>query len=233
MIDPVGADDSPHGALSSDERAALAAWADDSDVSDGFTDDVVAAWLAEQVTVDALAGDGLGEHDDPGGSVGAEPRPTVRSGRAKRVVGWVAALSAAAVVMLMVRVLPRASEVGDAGTLACHAERTEGSSSPATAEPPRSSPGASTPELTLLADQAATVLAHHCSPCHDSTDPGAKAGALEVFDLDQRYWWPTMSDAQLDDARTRVRERESATDDERRRVDAFVDAELRRRARAG
>jgi hypothetical protein len=229
MDSPPDVDDSPNGALSSDERAALAAWADEGDAPDGFADRVVAAYLAEQAEQE----DEFAERR--ASRARTEPRTTIGGGRARRAVGWIAALSAAAIVMLMVRVLPRASEVEGLDPGTCnHAEADPGAPAIARAEgqsAPQSGP--SEPDHAVLGAQAAQALAHHCTPCHDSTDPDAKVGALQVFDLDQSYWWPTMSDAQLEDARGRVQELEAATDDERRHVDAFVDAERRRRAQAG
>ena len=138
--------------------------------------------------------------------------------------------------MLMVRVLPRASEVEhESAVHACDAamaHEREPRDEPGRRQPSATPRPAST-EPTVLGARAVEVLAHHCSPCHDSTDPEAKAGALGVFDVEQRYWWSTMSDAQLEDASMRVSELEGSTDDERERVGAFVQAELQRRARAG
>jgi hypothetical protein len=232
------------GPLSSEDRAALAAWADDGDGPDGFAERVVVAFLAERDGRDhdepSRAANARGEHH------AAEPRTTLGGTRVLRVVGLVAAVAAAAAVMLMVRVLPRASEgdelaearAGDCGgvepSLGEHAcGLAEAQAQPELGHDEPSVAGQRAPELAVLGAHAGAVLANHCMPCHDSTDPDAKLGALEVFDLDQSHWWITMSDAQLRDARTRVQENEAATQHERRHVTAFVEAELRRRAHSG
>lgn len=199
-------------ALRSDERAALAAWADEGDLSDGFGDRVVATFLAERL--------GQAEEEAP------EARARAREGGVVRVIGLVAAIAAAAAVMLMVMVLPRASagvEVADARGwdqgidelgLVVVSEETRA------LEPSRGA-------------RAAAVLAQHCAPCHDSSDPEGKPQALDVFDLEQPQWWITMSDAQLEEARLRVQELGAATEEERGRVAGFVETELARRAHAG
>jgi hypothetical protein len=232
--------------LSSENRAALAAWADDGDGPDGFADRVVVAFLAQR---EADVDDALDEADEADDEViAAEPRAAVGDGRVLRMVGLVAAVAAAAAVMLMVRVLPGAPEgveVADAGRFQ-HAgvgdeppdrrdcEHAEAGAGPSLAElPAQGQPSPPQPDLAILGAQAATVLAQHCSPCHDSTDPEANPNALQIFDLEQPQWWLTMSDAQLEDARTRVQELEAATDDERGRVKAFVEVQLRQRAHAG
>jgi hypothetical protein len=216
--------DSP-GALSSDDRAALAAWADEGDLPEGFADRVVVAFLAE------AAGD-VNRADAYEAVVPIEPRATVGGGKLLRLVGFVAAIAAAAAVMLMVRVLPRASEVEVVSAHAC--EHAGAKAAPTPTDPPiAAGPSLRAPELAVLGAQAATVLAQHCSPCHDSTDPDANPSALQVFDLEQPQWWLTMSDAQLEQARTRVQELGAASDDERARVKAFVQAQLQQPAHAG
>lgn len=251
MTSPPGAEDDLLGTLSSRERSMLAAWADDGDVPDDFADRVVAAVLAERL------GDGDGAEDGAEAAV-ARTRAAASEGKVVRLVGWVAAIAAAAAVMLMVRVLPRASEVGVA-----EARRPDGAEigaapvqSPAPVEPmddptcepvdgaarlpridspPVETPSAKLPEqaFAVLGADATLVLAQHCSPCHDSLDSEANPGALDVFDLEEPQWWLTMSDAQLEEARTRVQELGDASDDERRTLDAFVEARLRRPSHAG
>ncbi|MCX4245380.1 hypothetical protein OEB96_32440 [Paraliomyxa miuraensis] len=213
--------------MNDDERAALAAWADDDDPSDAFTEKVLCAWFAEQA---GSTEEGVVEEP----ALTSEPRAAASR---RRAVGWVGALATAAVVMLMVRVLPRASEVEreTAGHACAPAMAQERGPADERGRHEPMTPGAvsAEPESTVLGAQAGQVLAHHCNPCHDSTLPDAKTGALEVFDLDKPYWWSTMSDAQLEDASLRVRELAGSTDDERERVGTFVQAELQRRARAG
>jgi mono/diheme cytochrome c family protein len=212
MTSPPGADEHL-GALTNEERAALAAWADDGDVPDGFADRVVAACVSERLA-ESLA-------DDVDDDVAVGSRPAAREGRVVRLVGLCAAIAAAAAVMLMVRVLPRASEVDV--QLAAAGE-------PSRVEPAPTEPAA---EADAIAAEAALVLAQHCSPCHDSTDPGAQPAALQVFDVEQPRWWILMSDAQLEEARLRVQELEAATDDDRRKLDAFAAARRRPPAHAG
>lgn len=242
MTSPPGAEDALLGALSNHERAMLAAWADDGDVPDGFEDRVVAAMLAERL---GELGDGEGDE-----AAVARPRAAASEGRVVRLVGWAAAIAAAAAVMLMVRVLPRASEVeqvAEAGSASepdgpsspgeplAPGEPSRGFEPPRGIEPPLVETSSASPEpvLAVLGAAAGTVLAQHCSPCHDSTDPEAKPAALDVFDLEQPQWWLTMSDARLEEARTRVQELGAASDDERRTMDAFVEARLHRMSRAG
>lgn len=206
-----GADDHL-GALTDDERAALAAWADDGDVPDGFEDRVVAAYLSASSASSASG-------PDRGEAALAGPRAAGREGRVVRLVGLGAAIAAAAAVMLMVRVLPRASEV----ELEVAEAREPSSAEPTTVEPAPERPS----ELAALGADAALVLAQHCVPCHDSTDPEAKPAALQVFDLQQPQWWLLMSDPQLDVARERLEQLEAATDDDRRKLDAFLAARRR------
>lgn len=206
-------------ALRSDERAALAAWADEGDLADGFGDRVVAALLAER-----LGAEELDDELDDEGAVAPGPRPWAREGRLLRVVGLVAAIAAAAAVMLMVRVLPRASE----GIAVADGRDWDHAKDQRALE--RSTPSS---DVERLGARAAAVLAQHCSPCHDSTDPEGQPQALQIFDLEQSQWWLTMSDAQLEETGLRVRELGAATDDERDRVAVFVAAQLRQRAHAG
>lgn len=225
MTSPPGAEDALLGALNDHERAALADWADDGDVPDGFEDRVVAAYLGR--------GERQGEGDsDAGGAEAAvaRSRAAASEGRVVRLVGWAAAIAAAAAVMLMVRVLPRASEV----ELVAEAQSEAGEPS-RSVEPPRAETSSPSPEpaLVVLGAAAGSVLAQHCSPCHDSTDPERKPAALDVFDLEEPQWWLTMSDAQLEEARMRVQELGAASDDERRTMDAFVEARLHPTAHAG
>jgi hypothetical protein len=239
MTSPPGADAAAGlSRLSDDERAALAAWADEGDVPDGFAERVAAAWLAERL---GEAPDD--EQADEDEAVTAGPRAATRGGRGVRVVGLVATLAAAAAVMCMVRLPPRASEVEgavaaepveDAEAGAC--DRAAPGAGPVRAEAPAAVPAEvepAEPDLAVLGAGAGAVLAQHCMPCHDSTDPAAKPDALQVFDLEQPQWWLTMSDAQLVEARTRVQELAAATDDERWRLAAFVEDQLHRRAHAG
>lgn len=236
MTSPPGAEDELLGTLSSRERSMLAAWADDGDVPDDFADRVVAAYLAEA-------------DEDPEATV-ARPRPAASDGKLVRLVGWAAAIAAAAAVMLMVRVLPRASEVEQ---VADGHHETAVARAPVPGQPPLEAEhqgdatcdhedGASEPPsvgsspepvLEVLGREAGIVLAEHCSPCHDSTAPDASLEALLVYDLEQPQWWLTLSDVQLEDVRMRIQGLGAASDDQRRQVNAFIEARQQQVARAG
>lgn len=227
MSSPLGADDPLLGACNDEERAALTAWADEGDVPDGFAERVVVAFMAERM--------GAGEVDE-GAGVGADEAAAVRAragtgeGRVVRLVGLCAAIAAAAAVMLMVRVLPRGADEEVAETAAAAGV---GSSVEPSADATAGGAPAERVDATALGADAAAVLAAHCSPCHDAEDPEAKPAALKVFDIRQPQWWITMSDAQLEETRTRVQELGAASEDDRRTVTAFVEARQRATAHAG
>lgn len=242
MTSPPGADDHL-GALSNAERSLLAAWADDGDVPDGFEDRVVAAFLAGAApsaapgepgdSADPLVG--LGRLDRgwlEGDALATGPRAAAREGRVVRFVGLCAAVAAAAAVMLMVRVLPRASEV-DRGRDVAAAERAVPVEPlvPGEEEAAASVP-ASVPETDVLAAEATLVAAQHCSPCHDSADRDAHPAAIDVFDVQQQAWWSLMSDTQIDGARRRVQALD-ASEEDRRKLDAFLARRLEQPLHAG
>lgn len=247
MTNPPDAEDAFLGALSPRERTLLAAWADDGDVPDELEDRVVVALLAERLG----EGDGDREGDrDEGGAAAevARSRAATSEGRVVRLVGWAAAIAAAAAVLLMVRVLPRASEVEPVREVAA-AERAVPAEPPvavrAEAEPERETPERVTPELEpetacetfdALAAEATLVAARYCSPCHDSADRDAHPGALGVFDVQEQEWWSLMSDAQLEGSRRRAQmlvEDSGATEDEQRKLDAFLARRLELEPHAG
>jgi hypothetical protein len=221
MTSPPGAE--VFGALDDEERAALAAWADDGDGPDDFSDRVVAAFMAERVG--AAAGD-----DAEVEAAAVRTSARTGEGRVVRVVGLCAAIAAAAAVMLMVRVLPRSADAEATDTAVAAGVGVSGE--PA-AEATVGGAAAERVDLMALGADAAAVLAVHCSPCHDAEDPEAKPEALRVFDIRQPQWWITMSDAQLEEARTRVQELGAASEDERRTVTAFVEARQRATPHAG
>ena len=244
MTNPPDAEDAFLGALSPRERTLLAAWADDGDVPDALEDRVVVALLAER----------LGDREGDAGGVEAEvarSRAATREGRVVRLVGWAAAIAAAAAVLLMVRVLPRASEVEQAREVAA-AERAVPAEPPAALRaeaeletPELETPGLETPELEpetacetfdALAAEATLVAARYCSPCHDSADRDAHPGALGVFDVQEQEWWSLMSDAQLEGSRRRAQmlvEDSGATEDEQRKLAAFLARRLELEPHAG
>lgn len=243
MTNPPDAEDAFLGALSPRERTMLAAWADDGDVPDGLEDRIVVALLAERL------GEGEGDREGDEGGAAAEvarSRAATSEGRVVRLVGWAAAIAAAAAVLLMVRVLPRASEVEQAREVAA-AERAVPAEPPTAlwAEPEPETPEPETPELEpetacetfdALAAEATLVAVRYCSPCHDSADRDAHPGALGVFDLQEQEWWSLMSDAQLEGARRRAQmlvEGSDATEDEQRKLDAFLARRLELEPHAG
>lgn len=248
MDDPFVADPLADGPLTHGERAALAAWAE-QDALTGFADSVVAAWAMSQATeakLEVEAFDGATPFAEPltepmteqgaDASVAGIRRLGHRPSGIGGVVGLVAAFAAAAAVMLMVRVLPR-----DVGSLAvardcarsaapralesesglAAMERGDGSNSDSVGAP-----------YSVLEADAMAVLTAHCSPCHDGAAEGAQSGALDVFDVRQPKW-RTMSGEQLRQTNLRFGELGTVTDDERRRMTTFVEAELSRRAHAG
>lgn len=236
MTSPPGVDDHL-GALTDDERAALAAWADDGDVPDGFEDRVVAAFASTWGAGASTTGPGerAGSPDPLGGmgrldpgrllegdALATGPRAAVREGRVLRLVGLCAAVAAAAAVMLMVRVLPRASEVEPAREVAS-VERAEPAEPIVRIEPPAAVPApAGECDTDVLAAEATLVAAQHCSPCHDSAARDAVPGAVDVFDIQQQEWWSLMSETQIEGARRRARVIEDATEEDRAKLDAFL-----------
>ncbi|MCH9683613.1 MAG: hypothetical protein K0V04_19400 [Deltaproteobacteria bacterium] len=230
MDDPenVGLDEA--NVLSHEQRVALAEWSE-GEPSAGFADAVMAAW-ARELEPEA-------EDAEHGGSrlTATATRPTPRR---RNLIGLVAGLAAAAAVLLLVQALPRAS----AGVSIASGEHhgpdhqceDHAAPGPVVAEPmavPASFGAQPDARMAALGDGALAVLTTHCMPCHDSQDPDAKDGALRVYDTRQSRWWQTMSDDQLREATTRVEELGVASDDQRRSMAAFVEAELSRRARAG
>lgn len=205
-------------ALSEREQRALAAWADD-DPPEGFADAVVAAWLLEQEGAEA------------------EPVASIRSARRDRgpLVGIVAGLAAAAAVLLMVRTLPsvaRSAQVSEPALGCDHGDEDVDRPSPLAAlvEPSPERDAAPVPAQTAgLATDALAALTRHCMPCHDGADADAEPGALQVYDVRRARWWEAMSDEQLREAQTRIEQLGEASEQERRSMAAFVDAQLRHR----
>jgi hypothetical protein len=228
MTSPLGADDHL-GALNDDERAALAAWADDGDVSDGFEDRVVAAYLSATLAEGSSTEDRAERFE--GEALATGPRAVVREGRVVRLVGFCAAIAAAAAVMLMVRVLPRAE--GELEVAEARGPTELLASEPASERPRQSEVEAAEPDVDALGTEAGLVLAQHCVPCHSSTDREANAGALRIFDVEQPGWWVLMSDAQLDGARQRLEYLDAASEDDRRKLAAFLEARRRTPTHSG
>jgi hypothetical protein len=83
--------------------------------------------------------------------------------------------------------------------------------------------------LTELRDQARQVLEGSCGRCHDGTRPTAKPAALKIFDLHQREWAASMSNEQMNHMSGRF-EGFGMPIPDRARVQAYIDAEIARRA---
>jgi hypothetical protein len=91
-------------------------------------------------------------------------------------------------------------------------------------------PGTSTSRsLPELRDQARQVLLGSCGRCHDGTRPTAKPAALRIFDLHQREWAAGMSNEQMNHMSSRF-EGFGMPIPDRARVQAYIDAEIARRA---
>jgi len=159
--------------LTPEERRALADWADDecspARAFDGFADAVVEAWQREHAYV-------------------VEDGEERASGRRSLVVGIVAGLAAAAMVLVMIRTLPgEARSAPIEGGVAAHGcDHADGIASSARPIAPAS---ASAEGSSALDRGALAVLTHHCMPCHDGDDSEAQAGALKVYDVRQPRWW--------------------------------------------
>ena len=91
---------------------------------------------------------------------------------------------------------------------------------------PATSPSRS---LTELRDQARQVLEGSCGRCHDGTRSTAKPAALRIFDLHQPEWAASMSNEQMNHMSGRF-EGFGMPIPDRARVQAYIDAEIARRA---
>jgi hypothetical protein len=91
---------------------------------------------------------------------------------------------------------------------------------------PATSTSRSLPELR---DQARQVLEGSCGRCHDRTRPTAKPAALRIFDLHQPEWAAGMSSEQMNHMSGRF-EGFGMPIPDRARVQAYIDAEITRRA---
>ena len=100
-------------------------------------------------------------------------------------------------------------------------------SQPAFGAPPISAPS----RIAQLRDGAREILKANCGSCHDGALSTAKPAALKVFDLKEPEWAAAMSDQQLGRIIGRFQSFGVPRPD-RKRVKAFIDAELARRAQA-
>jgi mono/diheme cytochrome c family protein len=80
--------------------------------------------------------------------------------------------------------------------------------------------------LTQMRAEAHTLLAVHCSPCHDSTAFDAEGQALDVFDVQDSRWWLTMSDRQLRVVIDRMASRDGMSPDDIEGITSYIEAEL-------
>ena len=191
--------------LSGEHRAALAAWAEHS-APDDFADRVVANLGVAEL-------DGDADDDLPGAPSSSTASVVIELQRARRlrrsVVAIACALAAAVLIGYWVR-----------GLVIENREYEERLARLVAAQPDPS------PELASLRVAAHTTFARHCTPCHDSADGSAKGDALEVFDVQDRRWWLSMSDRQLEVALTRMATEDGVGPQERRGIAAYVEAEL-------
>lgn len=58
--------------------------------------------------------------------------------------------------------------------------------------------------LASARDKAHGILVAYCGECHQSSSPGAKDGALAVFDLDHGEWYRGFTEERLQSARGRI-----------------------------
>jgi mono/diheme cytochrome c family protein len=93
-------------------------------------------------------------------------------------------------------------------------------------------PSSSSRSLTQLRDQARQVLEVSCGRCHDGTRPNAKPAALKIFDLHEQEWAAAMSNEQMHHMSSRF-EGFGMPIPDRARVQAYIDAEIARRAESG
>ncbi|HEU4535429.1 MAG TPA: hypothetical protein VFS00_14975, partial [Polyangiaceae bacterium] len=82
-------------------------------------------------------------------------------------------------------------------------------------------------ERTRRRDEARVVLAARCEGCHESSSKAANQAALGAFDLDRAGWAERLAARQLRQLPERIRRPAfHSTEDDRRRIDAFVAVEL-------
>ncbi len=99
-------------------------------------------------------------------------------------------------------------------------------------QPAFGAPRTSAPsKIAQLRDGAREILKANCGTCHDGALSTAKPAALKVFDLKEQEWSAGMSDQQLGRIIGRFQSFGVPSHD-RKRVKAFIDAELGRRAQS-
>lgn len=80
-------------------------------------------------------------------------------------------------------------------------------------------------------EPARAILEKHCGQCHRADQPTANPKALAVFTLNELDFSARMSNVQLDDALTRLREAMQVDRADVATFEKFVQAEVRRRLR--
>ena len=80
-------------------------------------------------------------------------------------------------------------------------------------------------------EPARAILEQHCGQCHRADQPTANPKALAVYSLNEIDFSARMSNLQLDDALTRLREAMQVDRADVALFEKFVQAELRRRLR--
>ena len=88
--------------------------------------------------------------------------------------------------------------------------------------PPPAPPPAPDPRVARR-DDARLVLERFCGECHIGTLPTAKPRAISVFDLSEMEWAARMSPLQWKSALDRLDQNKEVSDDDRRRVRAYVE----------
>jgi cytochrome c553 len=86
-------------------------------------------------------------------------------------------------------------------------------------------------QMAILRDGAREALRSSCGRCHDGTLRSAKPAALKIFDLHETDWSARMTDVQMGHMVGRF-DGFKMPQVNRDRVQAFLDAELARRAGA-
>jgi hypothetical protein len=76
-------------------------------------------------------------------------------------------------------------------------------------------------------EDARAILESHCGLCHlPASEPEFEGLAIHIFDLTQKDWSATLSDAQLDEVVKKLVD-DGAPDDEVRALERFVADELK------
>jgi hypothetical protein len=75
---------------------------------------------------------------------------------------------------------------------------------------------------TNNAETALKVLTQNCGQCHQSTLPTANPKALEIFDLDKKDWYKSVSDKHLESISKRIGTKSGISETERTATQDFI-----------